>query len=67
MFAAAELLGVDFAKAYPMPFAEWVRWLRESSAQTTLADQIDSESGRARGGAYSPRVVTAVLFLRSRL
>lgn len=67
MFAASELLGVDFATAYPLTFGEWVRWLRESSAQTTLADQIDSESGRLRGGAYSPRAVTAALLFLNRL
>ena len=67
LFAAGELLGVDMARAYPRPFAEWVRWLRESSAQTTVADQVDSDTGRLRGGAYSPRLVTALLLLRRRL
>ena len=64
VFAAAELLGIDFDKRYPSVMRELLYWTQVSGAEATIFDQVSTDTRIMRNGWYYPRIVTSWLLAR---
>ncbi|HEX3048935.1 MAG TPA: hypothetical protein VHY08_29580, partial [Bacillota bacterium] len=66
-YVLRELFQIDLKSEYPGVFQELIRWARQSAAETTISDQIHSDTRRVVGASYYPRPITASIWVKSRL
>jgi hypothetical protein len=64
LHVAESFLGFDLEKNHPTLMREYIHWCQISARESTIADQILSDTRAFKMGHYYPRMVTTALWQR---
>ncbi len=57
-----KVLGIDLMKIAPSVIEEYVGWCQVAARETSISDQILSDTRQVKGGSWYPRIVTTWLW-----